>query len=371
MKLEITEEWDGETLWNQEELVAFAPEIALAAEPECDEDCDCEDDEEAGNRPNFKIGDRVEVRKDEEHDSMTKERIGTITTIGTPALGVLFDGEEKEHRWYVASELELMDKNSPEEKTEASILGKVTNNLDKFAQSLIDITDKSFVHSQNLSNAIISTVIKENAKIMIKDFSELTDEVMKQVSAAEVKALHESHANSILKMYEDKIREASEKFVAEQNAHANKLKEVEDAKAALLTKVEELSTIKAEFEKLLAEKKALATQEVFSSRMASFDLEYELNDDERKVIAEDIKDLDEAAFAKFQDKMKVMMKEKMKANKGKKACAESVASADVLADAIDAGKKDTVTVPHTSTAEETLADKAKRVFGGDFISIKS
>lgn len=314
MKLEITEEWDGETLWNQEELVAFAPEITLAAEVECDEDCDCEEeDEEVGNCP--ECG----------HDSYSMREKG------------------------------------PSGKTTCAKCNETTATKSWYKTS----------KAENISQPEKLTVIKENDKAMIKDFSELTDEVMKQVSAAEVKALHESHANSILKMYEDKIREASEKFVAEQNAHANKLKEVEDAKAALLTKVEELSTIKAEFEKLLAEKKALATQEVFSSRMASFDLEYDLNDEERKVIAEDIKDLDDAAFAKFQDKMKVMMKEKMKANKGKKACAESVASADVLADAIDAGKKDTVTVPHTSTAEETLADKAKRAFGGDFIFVKS
>lgn len=43
MTLEITEEWDGETLWKQEDLVAFAPELATAAEMDCGEDCDCED----------------------------------------------------------------------------------------------------------------------------------------------------------------------------------------------------------------------------------------------------------------------------------------------------------------------------------------
>ena len=52
----------------------------------------------------FKIGERVKIKPGMEHESMG-EMEGNVVEIGSPALAILFDGEEKPHKWYVASEL--------------------------------------------------------------------------------------------------------------------------------------------------------------------------------------------------------------------------------------------------------------------------
>ena len=52
----------------------------------------------------FKIGERVKIKPGMGHGSM-EEMEGKIVEIGSPALAILFNGEEEPHKWYVASEL--------------------------------------------------------------------------------------------------------------------------------------------------------------------------------------------------------------------------------------------------------------------------
>ena len=49
--------------------------------------------------------------------------------------------------------------------------------------------------------------------------------------------------------------------------------------------------------------------------MSSFDTEFDLSDEDRQVLAADIKDLNEEAFAAYKKKIEVLMKEKNKAAK--------------------------------------------------------
>lgn len=56
--------------------------------------------------PDYQVGDRVVVRAGDAHDEMTADVAGTVVIIGTPALGVMFDGMTKVHKWYVADEVE-------------------------------------------------------------------------------------------------------------------------------------------------------------------------------------------------------------------------------------------------------------------------
>jgi hypothetical protein len=53
----------------------------------------------------FNVGDRVQVKPGKEHDSMTKAKTGVIVEIGTPALGIKFDGMPAVHKWYTDDEL--------------------------------------------------------------------------------------------------------------------------------------------------------------------------------------------------------------------------------------------------------------------------
>lgn len=53
-----------------------------------------------------KVGDRVKVKPGKEHDEMTKGKTGTVREVGTPALGIKFDGMAEIHKWYVEGEVE-------------------------------------------------------------------------------------------------------------------------------------------------------------------------------------------------------------------------------------------------------------------------
>lgn len=53
----------------------------------------------------YKVGDRVEVKPGKEHDKMTKGKKGKIVEIGSPALGIKFDGMTEVHKWYTDDEV--------------------------------------------------------------------------------------------------------------------------------------------------------------------------------------------------------------------------------------------------------------------------
>lgn len=53
----------------------------------------------------YNVGDRVQVKSGKEHDTMTKDKKGTIVEITTPALGIKFDGMAGTHKWYTDDEV--------------------------------------------------------------------------------------------------------------------------------------------------------------------------------------------------------------------------------------------------------------------------
>lgn len=55
----------------------------------------------------YAVGDRVTVRSGKAHDAMTRDKTGTIRQIGTPALGIEFDGMSMGvHKWYTDDEVQ-------------------------------------------------------------------------------------------------------------------------------------------------------------------------------------------------------------------------------------------------------------------------
>ena len=161
------------------------------------------------------------------------------------------------------------------------------------------------------------------------------------------------------------------------------LKEIEAKNASLAEESEKLKTeiadIKASLEKLEQEKIAKLKEENFNVRMASFDEEFDLNDEDRQVLATDIKDLEEEAFAAYKKKMAVLMKEKNKSTKKAKeeemknmasVVKEVKASTDlekstteVVDEVIDNSKLEKSSLPNSSTANEiTVKEKYSRAF---------
>lgn len=54
----------------------------------------------------YDVGSRVKVKPGKEHDKMTMGKTGTVVEIGTPALGIKFEGMSETHRWYTDAEVE-------------------------------------------------------------------------------------------------------------------------------------------------------------------------------------------------------------------------------------------------------------------------
>jgi chromosome segregation ATPase len=164
--------------------------------------------------------------------------------------------------------------------------------------------------------------------------------------------LKEATASSIRDFIGEQLKDASEKFAAEQKAKEDAIKDAEEKFASLSSDSEnlkkELESLKQSLEALQQEKSSKEKQEVFSSRMAALDEEYDLDTEDREVIANDIRDLDETSFSAYQKKMGVLMKEKNKAYKASKTPKEDtkqVASSEV---------KETV----ASTENATVVDDA-------------
>jgi len=243
-------------------------------------------------------------------------------------------------------------------------------------QSDIQISEEA-IDQNNISHSDENNVkdikIIERIIMKIENINQITDDLLKEVKAS-----------SITDFINEEIKKASETFVAEKTEKENLLKEVEAKNATLSEESEKLKTeianIKANLEKLEQEKIAKLKEEAFNVRMASFDEEFELNDEDRQVLATDIKDLEEEAFAAYKKKMAVLMKEKNKSTKKSKedemkknmasVVEEVKASTDlekstteVVDEVIDNSKLEKSSLPNSSTANEaTVKEKYSRAF---------
>jgi len=238
-------------------------------------------------------------------------------------------------------------------------------------------------------------VIKDRIYMKISKIEEITDELLKEVKAS-----------SIVDFINEEIKKASDQFVSEKTEKESELKSAKEKMESLNS---EYSNVKSQLEEvskklneLEAEKIARANQETFNMRMASFDEEYELNDEERKVIATDIQDLTEEAFSAYKNKISVLMKEKNKAakkaakekadkedlkdksadeDKNSKTIKSAVASEEVaqpisttqvvVEQAVDNGLKVSTEIPNsTSAAEPSVKEKYAKAFGLEGFDIK-
>jgi hypothetical protein len=175
----------------------------------------------------------------------------------------------------------------------------------------------------NISQEESLDVKKERIYMKITKIEDITDSLLKEVTAS-----------SIVDFVAEELKKANETFLAEKSAQENELKAANEKIAtvtaehdAVKKQVEELGQKLATIE---AEKEVKAKEEAFNLRMASFDEEFDLSDEDRKVLASDLKDLSEEGFAAYKSKMSVLMKEKNKA--AKKAAQEKMSKQDIKKD---------------------------------------
>lgn len=229
--------------------------------------------------------------------------------------------------------------------------------------------------SQNTENTVKEEGVINRIIMKIENINQITDELLKQVTAS-----------SVTDFIQEELKKASEAFVAEKNEKETAIKAAQEKYEALSTESEkvkeELEKLKAILAKLEEEKVAKAKEEAFNLRMTALDEEFELSDEDRQILASDIKDLDEEAFAAYKKKMAVLMKEKNKAAKKAKmeedmkakasevkeevkASTSSEQSAtEVVDEVLDNANVEKTSIPNsTTTAEVSLREKYSKAFG--------
>ena len=209
----------------------------------------------------------------------------------------------------------------------------------------------------------------------IESIKDITDESLKQLSASAVSDYIESE-----------LKEASERFSAEKHAAEKALNEAQEKLESVSTDSDnikaELDSVREELSSLKAEKEQRQAEELFNQRMASLDESYVLEDEDRKVLASQIKELNEEGWESFSSNVKVLLRDKSRevlAKKEEEKAEEVVettnaseeTSENIVEDALDRGEATAEVVPASTEASElSTYDKFKDAFSVEQFDIK-
>ena len=200
--------------------------------------------------------------------------------------------------------------------------------------------DKKVSHSEekNVNDNKDSTIMK------ITSINDINEETLKVIEASEVSDFIESE-----------LKKASEEFAAEKTALEDKVHATKEEQEALIKKHDEMKEqfdkVNSTLETLEAEKLEREKLDQFNQRMSLLDDTYALSDEEREVIASDIKDLDDEGFAAYQSKMEVLLKDKHK---------KTLAESEKAAEAIEAAeKKEEVVTEETKASDKEAAEASE------------
>ena len=218
----------------------------------------------------------------------------------------------------------------------------------------------------------ISQVVEKNVRqnnkgrnMKLNSINDINEESLKELSASVVSDF-----------IEEQLKEASEKFNKDQTETETALKAAKEEYDELSTnhgelkeQLEKLSNSIAELENEKSERVAL---DKFNERMSVLDEAYELNDEDRKVIAAQIKNLDDEAFKSYSNDIKILLSSKNKellAETEKVTQTEEASASidepveEVVDNALDNAEETTEEIPVSATAsDDTVYDKYRAAF---------
>ena len=222
-------------------------------------------------------------------------------------------------------------------------------------------------NEENISqNTKTNVSIQKVEAMKIENITDINDESLQTLKAS---AIHE--------YIQESLKDASEKFTSEKQEKEDALAEANEKHEGLL---KEHETLKAELESVKEKLASLETEKVeremleqFNQRMASFDERYDLSDEDRKVLASQIKDLTEEDFASFDQNMTVLLSSKVKTEETEEVVEEVEASVaeEVVESAVENAEVEKETVPVSSPAEEpSITEKYSKAFSIENFDIK-
>ena len=177
---------------------------------------------------------------------------------------------------------------------------------------------------------------------------------------------------------DNELAEATEK-------HGLLVKEHQEMTEQLGQSQKDMDEVKSALSSLEEEKADREAQEQFNQRMTSLDDKYELTDEDREVIASDIKDLDDEQHNAYVNKLNVLLCDKDKALLAEKAKEEVVTQEevkaseetdevveDVVENAIDNAETEEEAVTNSTSADsDSVYDKYKQAFSVENFEIEA
>jgi len=252
-------------------------------------------------------------------------------------------------------EAETSEASAPEDKV-----------LDEKTEKTVNIISQS--EEINVKN-------KKRVIMKIESLKDISDENLKELSAS-----------SISDFIEDELQKASEEYIAQKQEVENNLKAAQEEIESLKNNTEEskktFEAVQAELEEIKKEVAAKEAEERFVTRMTTFDDTYVLTDEDREIIAHDIKDMNDEDFETYSKKMSILLNAKDRESLEKaeaeaaqvaKASEEPEAKAseepepkpaeEVVDEALDSSEAEASEVPVSSETEEANTyDKYKDAF---------
>ena len=207
-------------------------------------------------------------------------------------------------------------------ENEKTIHIKPEKNVDEEAESVYVDNKEIYCDGKktkkNISLSDKKDVNKENALIM--DTTNLLKQIEGLLSEKVGESQHfEEAVASVSKVLMDAIKEKDEQWQAAKHEKENAVAEAKERHEVLSTEVdglkEKLVATEKQLEELAGEKRLREAKDLFNSRMASITEAFELNEEDLRIVASELSELDSEteAFASYQEKVGVMWQHKTKA----------------------------------------------------------
>jgi hypothetical protein len=252
-------------------------------------------------------------------------------------------------------------------------------------------------NKNKISQSTKTDVKKErNTTMKIKSIADITDESLKECSAS-----------AVSEFIAAELKKGSDEWEKQKNSLNTQLAEAQANSQKLLDEhnklQEQMQQVKATVDALQTEKTEREKVELFNSRMGTVAEQFDLDDEARAAIVDEIKSIaSDEEFAKWQARAKVLLKgfakmtppakkkndvsdkpgtdeedknpknkekdckgeaDDTEAKKKKAKASEDASASTIVDDAIDNGKKDNAGLPNgTSASQPTLIEKFKGAF---------
>ena len=172
----------------------------------------------------------------------------------------------------------------------------------KISQSLE--SDVNYLHTHTIKTAMETNILDKLERVLQEH--------------ADAKEFSKEAVANIGEVVHDAIRQQNDQYVAEKEKSANAERELAESQENFTKSVgeleEKLSSAEEKISELETENKERDAREAFNLRMGVIDEEYQLEEEDRKILASELSSLEttEEAFAGYQEKIAVLWNHKNK-----------------------------------------------------------